>query len=156
MLENDVGRNDPCPCGSGRKFKKCCVDAPMRALRCEPGTLDAVALVHRVVDEDDWSLLDEHVDTALEVFAPGEPLEHVRFADDVFAVFNNDVDRLCRGGWVQMAERELVRVIDGDEIDGAERDALRVALQLNRRFGAMSPIVEELATLQLREHASRM
>ncbi len=22
-----VGRNDPCPCGSGRKFKKCCLDA---------------------------------------------------------------------------------------------------------------------------------
>jgi hypothetical protein len=22
----DVGRNDPCPCGSGRKFKKCCCD----------------------------------------------------------------------------------------------------------------------------------
>ena len=21
---NLVGRNDPCPCGSGRKFKKCC------------------------------------------------------------------------------------------------------------------------------------
>ncbi|WP_263138871.1 SEC-C metal-binding domain-containing protein [Pseudomonas sp. RIT-PI-AD] len=20
----DVGRNDPCPCGSGQKFKKCC------------------------------------------------------------------------------------------------------------------------------------
>jgi len=20
-----IGRNDPCPCGSGRKFKKCCV-----------------------------------------------------------------------------------------------------------------------------------
>ncbi|MCL0091229.1 SEC-C metal-binding domain-containing protein [Dehalococcoidia bacterium] len=19
-----VGRNDPCPCGSGKKFKKCC------------------------------------------------------------------------------------------------------------------------------------
>ncbi|MCY0876415.1 MAG: SEC-C metal-binding domain-containing protein [Firmicutes bacterium] len=23
-----VGRNDPCPCGSGKKFKKCCVDKP--------------------------------------------------------------------------------------------------------------------------------
>ena len=23
----DVGRNDPCPCGSGRKFKKCCLGA---------------------------------------------------------------------------------------------------------------------------------
>ena len=22
-----VGRNDPCPCGSGRKYKKCCLDA---------------------------------------------------------------------------------------------------------------------------------
>ena len=21
-----VGRNDPCPCGSGKKFKKCCID----------------------------------------------------------------------------------------------------------------------------------
>jgi hypothetical protein len=23
---SDVGRNQPCPCGSGRKFKKCCMD----------------------------------------------------------------------------------------------------------------------------------
>lgn len=22
---NRVGRNDPCPCGSGKKFKKCCI-----------------------------------------------------------------------------------------------------------------------------------
>jgi uncharacterized protein YecA (UPF0149 family) len=22
---NKVGRNDPCPCGSGRKYKKCCL-----------------------------------------------------------------------------------------------------------------------------------
>ena len=21
-----VGRNHPCPCGSGKKFKKCCID----------------------------------------------------------------------------------------------------------------------------------
>jgi uncharacterized protein YecA (UPF0149 family) len=29
MKENheyvDVGRNDPCPCGSGKKYKKCCL-----------------------------------------------------------------------------------------------------------------------------------
>lgn len=23
-----VGRNAPCPCGSGKKFKKCCADLP--------------------------------------------------------------------------------------------------------------------------------
>ena len=21
----DIGRNDPCPCGSGKKYKKCCL-----------------------------------------------------------------------------------------------------------------------------------
>lgn len=26
-----VGRNDSCPCGSGRKFKRCCVDSPRPA-----------------------------------------------------------------------------------------------------------------------------
>jgi len=23
-----IGRNEPCPCGSGRKYKKCCLKAP--------------------------------------------------------------------------------------------------------------------------------
>ena len=26
VKSNDVGRNDPCPCGSGRKYKHCCLD----------------------------------------------------------------------------------------------------------------------------------
>lgn len=26
--ERVAGRNDPCPCGSGKKFKKCCGKAP--------------------------------------------------------------------------------------------------------------------------------
>ena len=26
-----VGRNDPCPCGSGLKYKKCCLDRPASA-----------------------------------------------------------------------------------------------------------------------------
>ncbi len=24
MVEEKVGRNEPCPCGSGKKYKKCC------------------------------------------------------------------------------------------------------------------------------------
>ena len=26
-----IGRNEPCPCGSGRKFKQCCMDHPQAA-----------------------------------------------------------------------------------------------------------------------------
>jgi hypothetical protein len=28
----NVGRNDPCPCGSGKKFKKCCLNSPSDSL----------------------------------------------------------------------------------------------------------------------------
>ena len=27
-IQAKVGRNDPCPCGSGKKFKKCCLNGP--------------------------------------------------------------------------------------------------------------------------------
>jgi hypothetical protein len=32
---NKVGRNDPCPCGSGKKAKKCCWDDIHRALNID-------------------------------------------------------------------------------------------------------------------------
>ncbi|MEW5820365.1 MAG: SEC-C metal-binding domain-containing protein [Cyanobacteriota bacterium] len=25
IKKRKIGRNDPCPCGSGKKFKKCCL-----------------------------------------------------------------------------------------------------------------------------------
>jgi len=28
-MKIDIGRNDPCPCGSGLKFKRCCIDNPL-------------------------------------------------------------------------------------------------------------------------------
>jgi hypothetical protein len=30
-----VGRNDPCPCGSGKKYKKCCADKDAAARSAE-------------------------------------------------------------------------------------------------------------------------
>jgi len=26
MFKPKIGRNSPCPCGSGKKYKKCCLD----------------------------------------------------------------------------------------------------------------------------------
>ena len=37
-LEEKVGRNDPCPCGSGKLFKKCCRNFGCFRRR-EPGSL---------------------------------------------------------------------------------------------------------------------
>jgi len=36
MLNRKIGRNDPCPCGSGKKYKQCCqlhAVTPMAATR---------------------------------------------------------------------------------------------------------------------------
>jgi hypothetical protein len=151
----DVGRNEPCPCGSGRKFKKCCADAAERVLAAEPGGLDVVALVRLAIDEDDWSVLDEHVDTAMALFEPGEPLEHIRFADDALVRFGDDFPRLCEAGWLQSTERALVAVLERGTLELPERDALRLAVHLNRRFGALSPMVEEVANLQAHEFNMR-
>ena len=30
MSMEKVGRNDPCPCGSGKKFKKCCEEKVLK------------------------------------------------------------------------------------------------------------------------------
>ena len=30
------GRNDPCPCGSGKKYKRCCLDRDQAATRATP------------------------------------------------------------------------------------------------------------------------
>lgn len=29
-MDKKISRNDPCPCGSGKKFKQCCVDKPIK------------------------------------------------------------------------------------------------------------------------------
>src|SRR2546423_3043357 len=44
-----IGRNDPCPCGSGRKYKKCCLARePVTALAYAPAEReDALARLFR-------------------------------------------------------------------------------------------------------------
>lgn len=37
-----TGRNEPCPCGSGRKFKKCCAAPPPPAPKFSPALQSAM------------------------------------------------------------------------------------------------------------------
>jgi hypothetical protein len=47
-----VGRNDPCPCGSGKKFKKCCLDAQRPNASSELDVFDPQA------QDIEWSALE--------------------------------------------------------------------------------------------------
>jgi tetratricopeptide (TPR) repeat protein len=60
------GRNDPCPCGSGKKYKKCCLPLheesrakQQEAVSLTPGFTDLDDLSNSVVDLIDAGRLDE-------------------------------------------------------------------------------------------------
>jgi len=56
-----IGRNDPCPCGSGRKYKKCCLQKD-NADGAEAGAVaqqyhrDALAFTLATTVEDVWAM----------------------------------------------------------------------------------------------------
>lgn len=154
----DVGRNEPCPCGSGRKYKKCCLATRDAVVAGTATDLDVGAVVDRAIADDDWSAVRELFDQAFPIFEPGSPLEHVRFRDDLFASAHaaTEPSRLCTAGWVQRSEQEIVYVLGRYTLDPEVRIGLRMALHLLRRFGASSPLVEELAELQAMERDVRM
>jgi SEC-C motif len=54
--QKQVGRNDPCPCGSGLKFKKCCADKPVAT----PSPIPGVAWDDFLTTAAD-QITDEHV-----------------------------------------------------------------------------------------------
>jgi hypothetical protein len=56
-----IGRNDPCPCGSGRKFKKCCA----------PSTAEASAAAAEAPSADS----PESAETAAETTQPTDGRE---------------------------------------------------------------------------------
>jgi hypothetical protein len=41
-----IGRNDPCPCGSGKKYKKCCLDRKPREHVVMVGSSEPLHGVH--------------------------------------------------------------------------------------------------------------
>ena len=89
----DAGRNDPCPCGSGRKHKHCCLDrqrpaAPQRYFTDD----DRHAAVRRLLA---WANDDEtHAATIREFFGPARPL----LSDDDFASFVHE-QQACLAAW---------------------------------------------------------
>jgi hypothetical protein len=57
MNSQKIGRNDPCPCGSGKKFKKCCLDA--QRLDAPSGSIedDALDFASSAFDEAEGQML---------------------------------------------------------------------------------------------------
>lgn len=152
----EIGRNEPCPCGSGRKYKKCCLAVRDAAVAVDP---EMVAAVDQAIEDDDWEALHGRIDAAMFLFEHAGPLGHVRFPYDLIRSRNPDraeMAKMCTAGWIRRCEGEIARVLDSFKLHAEQRDGLRLAAYLLRRFGTRSPTVEEVARLQVAEHVQRV
>jgi hypothetical protein len=53
MAHTKIGRNDPCPCGSGKKYKRCCL-ALVAGFYTQGERLSARAKVDAFTGLDEW------------------------------------------------------------------------------------------------------
>ncbi len=91
VTQEKVGRNDPCPCGSGRKFKKCCLgqkwrDAMETCATCGQNVRAGVMTEHLATHEkpkgDYLSIAATMLDCGVEELEPGL-LENLRTIDSL-------------------------------------------------------------------------
>lgn len=54
-----IGRNDPCPCGSGKKYKRCCYGKPETGPSTEGNAVGTLADLKKAVGERQFSSLEE-------------------------------------------------------------------------------------------------
>lgn len=109
-----VGRNDPCPCGSGKKYKKCCIDKATdpRVVRAGEGDADAFAsFAEPLIEATDGSReqIEQAVRVAQALWNVGLlPSETDREAvlDDLLA----DVAPAKRAGFEALAREMIARV----------------------------------------------
>ena len=80
-----VGRNEPCPCGSGKKYKHCCLKKHEEAKQGETENLRAV--------EKEQKRLIHHIEEAFGQLASGRYIEAIRSASKLLKRYPNE-DRL--------------------------------------------------------------
>ena len=68
MAATKVGRNDPCPCGSGRKYKQCC--GVKSESRSHWGTYALIGVVVAIVGVIAYTFTTEGVGGGRQVWDP--------------------------------------------------------------------------------------
>ena len=127
-----IGRNDPCPCGSGQKYKRCCLPRD-EAAQCAGAAERAAALVreakssskvYAATDADDDGL-DEASNRPIDLIDAGHLDEAEQAAHDLLQRYPQVHDGLERLAMVYAAR--------GDHIRAAEAPPPRLRLRPRAR-----------------------
>jgi tetratricopeptide (TPR) repeat protein len=106
-----VHRNAPCPCGSGRKYKRCCLPADQEAARRRDEPVPAIPppLPQVPVVEDDLTQLSNRVVDLLE---EGRLDEAEQACHELKREFPDAIDWIERTGAVHEARGETNKAIE--------------------------------------------
>jgi hypothetical protein len=111
-MSSNVGRNDPCPCGSGRKYKRCCLVRQQDESRREAAARSARERRNEVVGHALGWLGRHHRDALL---AALEEFESAAAIEDGRPLSESD-DEYLRMQALEWALAEGVTEIDGREV----------------------------------------
>ena len=110
-----IGRNDPCPCGSGQKYKRCCLprdeaaaaEARTRAQAAQSSAQSLIPPASRIVDDDDG--LDDASNRVIDLIEAGRLDEAEHAAQDLLARYPEVPDGLERIAMVAAARGDRPR-----------------------------------------------
>ena len=144
---NKPGRNDPCPCGSGKKYKRCCLEKDQQAESAALAAAQAAAAAEQeeikavLAGEDD---LDERSNSVIDLIDAGkldEAEEAARYLLEHFPEVHDGYDRLgmvyqARGQNREAAEcyrqvMEFIRKHPGDYSPGFETSFQKLVEKLD-------------------------
>jgi hypothetical protein len=118
-----IGRNDPCPCGSGKKYKKCCESSAMQAAaeraRAAADLAQRTSVVHgrtaaavdEIVEWDDDGLT-ETTNSVLDLIDEKRFDEALAVCERLRVEFPQVIDWLDRSALVHEARGDLALAID--------------------------------------------
>ena len=111
-----IGRNDLCPCGSGKKYKKCCLasdEAAARAARAaEMAAMPAPSLASYVQEHDELDELTEASNAVVDMVQAGDLDAAEQAAHELLARFPDVHDGHDRLGMVYEARGDHRQAAD--------------------------------------------
>jgi len=108
-----VGRNDPCPCGSGLKYKRCCLpreDAAVAERAARAREVESTAVPFEILSEDDG--LDEASNVVIDLLDAGRLDEAEQAAQELLKRYPEVHDGLERVAMVAVARGDRARAAE--------------------------------------------
>jgi tetratricopeptide (TPR) repeat protein len=110
-----IGRNDPCPCGSGKKYKKCCLandEAAARAAQPVAVAAHRPSLANYARERDELDDLTETSNAVVDMVQAGNLDAAEQAAHDLLARFPDVHDGYDRLGMVYEARGDRRQAAD--------------------------------------------